>query len=388
MPRERADCREPPLLPSADGQLEEQMTTMPLRIGVVGCGNISDVYIANAPRLGGYRVVACSDVDHDRAAAKSRQHGIPTACSFQSMLRDPAVDLILNLTPPAFHASVALAALEAGKHVYNEKPLACDLDDGHRLVEFARKQGLFVGCAPDTFLGAGYQTCRRLVDQGAIGQPVGAVGFMMCRGPELWHPDPAVFYRRGAGPLFDMGPYYISALVSLFGPVRRVAAIARVTFAEREIVSLPRRGERFAVETPTTVSASLEFTSGPVATLVMSFDIWSHSLPCIELYGSEGTISAPDPNTFGGPVKLRERDEPAGRDLALDEGYADNSRGIGVCDLAEALATGREPRAGGELALHVLEVMHAILDSDLGAESKRIHSQPHRPSAVPARQAE
>ncbi|MCC7390677.1 MAG: Gfo/Idh/MocA family oxidoreductase [Phycisphaerales bacterium] len=339
------------------------MTPQPLRVGLVGCGNISDIYITNAPKVGGYIVAACADLDLDRARSKAAQHGIPKAGPLGEILADPEIDLILNLTPPGAHAEIGLAAVGAGKHLYNEKPLAIEIADARKLLDLAERRGVLVGCAPDTILGAGYATCRRLLGGGAIGSPVGAVGFMMCKGPELWHPDPAFFYRRGAGPLFDMGPYYLSALVSLFGPIRRVSALNRVTLAEREILSEPRRGQRVRVETPTHVSATLEFDAGPVATLVMSFDVWTHSMPPIELFGSEGTITAPDPNGFGGPVKLRRRDAPGAEEQPLDPGHAENARGLGVRELAGAIARGDRRSASGELALHVLETMHAVVES-------------------------
>jgi predicted dehydrogenase len=348
------------------------MTPPPLRVGLVGCGNISDVYIRNGPRLGAYEVTACCDIDPDRAERKAAEHGISRVCPLGELLADPSIDLILNLTPPASHGPVGVAAAEAGKHVYSEKPLAIELADARRILDAARRNGRLVGCAPDTFLGAGYQTCRRLIDEGAIGVPVAAVGAMMYSGPEHWHPDPAFFYKHGAGPLFDMGPYYLTALVTLLGPVARVSAMARTTLAEREITSEPRRGQRFAVETPTHVSMSLEFASGPVATLLMSFDVCSHTLPFLQVYGSEATLHAPDPNTFGGPVALRRRTGSEASELPLDAGHGDNARGLGVADLAAAAWQGRAPRASGALALHVLQTLHATLDSAASGQAVAI----------------
>lgn len=365
------------------------MTPDPLRVGLVGCGNISDIYIANADNIGGYRITACADIDPDRARAKADQHDLPRACTLEDMLDDPEIDLILNLTPPGAHAQIGLAALEAGKHLYNEKPLAIDLADATRMLDLAERSGLLVGCAPDTILGAGYATCRRLLREGAIGEPVAAVGFMMCKGPELWHPDPAFFYRRGAGPLFDMGPYYLSALVSLFGPIRRVAALNRVTLAERVIVSEPNKGQVIPVETPTHVSATLEFDAGPVATLVMSFDVWTHAMPPIEVFGAEGTLTAPDPNGFGGPIHLRRRDEPERDEQPLDPGHAENSRGLGIRELAAAIARGDTRARSGRLALHVLEAMHAILRSGETGQAVELRTRaealaPTQPTAANA----
>ena len=352
------------------------MTAQPLRVGLIGCGNISDIYITNAASLGGYRVVACADLDPERARLKAEKHAIARAGSPDDLFADPGIDLILNLTPPAAHAAISLAALEAGKHLYSEKPLAIELADARRMLDLAHRTGRLVGCAPDTFLGAGYQTCRRLLEAGEIGTPVAAVGFMMCRGPESWHPDPAFFYKHGAGPLFDMGPFYLTALVSLFGHIRRVTASARVSFPEREITSEPRRGQRIRVETPTHISAALEFASGPVATLIMSFDVWTHTLPFLEIYASEGTLTAPDPNTFDGPVRLRVRDAPESREVPLDPGHHDNARGLGLRDMAAAIAEHRAPRASGEQALHVLEAMHAVLRAGATGEAVPIEPTP------------
>ena len=229
---------------------------------------------------------------------------VPQACSVDELLSDPRIQIVVNLTPPAVHAGVAMAVLLAGKSVYNEKPLALTCEDAHKMIEMATSGGLRIGCAPDTILGAGLQTCRKLIDDGAIGLPIAATAFMLCHGHESWHPDPEFYYQVGGGPMFDMGPYYLTALVSLLGPVSRVSGSDRASFSERVIGSSPKKGQKIKVEVPTHVTGLLDFANGAMGTIITSFDVWSHTLPHLEIYGSEGTLSLPDPNTFGGPVRL------------------------------------------------------------------------------------
>jgi predicted dehydrogenase len=256
-----------------------------LRVGIIGCGNISGIYMKNCRTLPGLQLVACADVVQERAEAKAREHGI-NALPVDALMESPQIDLIINLTSPAAHSVVNQRALEAGKHVYAEKPLAITREDGMATLALASGTGLRVGSAPDTFLGAGLQTCGRLIDEGVIGEPVAAVAFMAGHGPESWHPDPAFFYKKGAGPMFDMGPYYLTALISLLGPVARVSGTARKSFPERLATSDALLGEHLSVEVPTHYAATLDFASGPVVTTIMSFDIWAHNLPRIEIYGS------------------------------------------------------------------------------------------------------
>jgi predicted dehydrogenase len=345
------------------------MTVSQVKVGIIGCGNISGVYLKNCPAFG-LPVVAVADIDLARARARATEYEVPRACRPEELLADPAIDLVINLTIPAAHGTVALAALQAGKSVYNEKPLAITREEAQQMLDLADARGLLVGCAPDTFLGAGLQTCRRLIDEGAIGEPVAATAFMAGRGPESWHPDPEFFYKVGGGPLFDLGPYYITALVSLLGPVARVAGSARISFAERLITSKPKYGTRIAVETPTHIAGVLDFATGPIATMIMSFDVWAAELPRIEIYGSEGTLSVPDPNTFGGPVRLFRPGARAWEEVPLIAGHSDNSRGLGVADMARALREGGSYRASGRLAYHVLDVMHALLET--AAEGRRL----------------
>jgi len=355
-----------------------------VRVGLVGCGYISDRYLQNARLFPEFEVVACADAVPERAAERAAQYGVPAAGTVRELLADPEIEVILNLTTPDAHASIAQAALDAGKGVYNEKPLAIALADGKRLVETARARGLRLGAAPDTFLGGGLQTCRQLIDEGAIGEPVAATAFMLIPGHERWHPQPDFFYQPGGGPLFDMGPYYLTALVSLLGPVRRVTGSARATFLERTIRSEPRAGERIAVEVPTHLAAVLDFVSGPIATLVTSFDVWASQTPKLEIYGSQGSLVLPDPNTFGGPVRLRRAGDVLWSDVPVTRPYTKNSRGIGLADMAAALRGGASQahRASGELAYHVLEVMHAVETASREDRHVAIESRCERPAPL------
>src|SRR5215216_2788042 len=327
----------------------------------MGCGKISGIYLENGAIFDDVEIVACSDLVLKRAEAQAQTYGVPKACSPEELLADEEVEVVLNLTVPVVHAAVSLAALEAGKHVYTEKSLAVGLEDGRRIMEVAAERDLRIGCAPDTFLG-GLQTCRKIMDEGIIGEPVAVSAFMLSHGPEAWHPNPDFYYQPGAGPMFDMGPYYLTALTTLMGPVRRVTGSARVTFPERMITSEPHAGTPIKVNTPTHVAGVMDFESGTVGTLVTTFDVWSEYQSRIDLYGTEGTLSLPDPNTFGGPVRLWRSDENAWTEVPLTHPYTQNSRGLGLADMAQALRSGRRPRASGELGLHVLDVIHAFLD--------------------------
>lgn len=333
-----------------------------LGVGIVGCGAISSIYLKNLGTLfPNLEVRAVCDMLPDRAASRAAEFGIARAIALPELFASGEIDIVLNLTVPKSHYEISLAALEAGKHVYSEKPLALSLPEGERLVALAKSKGLFFGVAPDTMLGAGLQTCRKLIDEGLIGDVFGATAFMLDGGPEGWHPNPAFYYQKGGGPMFDMGPYYIHALVFLMGPV--ISTVGR-TMRVREVrvaTSAERRGERIKVEVPTTVSSFLNFSGGSEGILMTSFDCaggTSHAP--IEIYGSEGTLLVPDPNTFGGPVRVRRKVSGGFEDVALVPGYTDNSRGVGLSDMASAIVEGRRPRAGADLALHALELMVGI----------------------------
>lgn len=353
------------------------------KTGIIGCGNISGIYLKNLTTL--FRnidLVACADLVAEKAQEKAGEHGIE-AMTVDAMLADPDIAIIVNLTIPKAHAAVTLAALEAGKHVYLEKPFAITRDDGQAMLAKAREKGLRIGCAPDTFLGGGIQTVRKLLDDGWIGRPVGATAFMTCHGHEGWHPDPEFYYETGGGPMFDMGPYYLTALVNLLGPVASVAGHADVTFPTRTITSVPKYGKTITVEVPTHVTGLLRFAGGQSATLMTSFDVWHSQLPRIELYGSEGTLLVPDPNTFGGPVLLRRMGQADWSPIPLSHGHSENSRGIGVADMARAIGAGTAHRADMTLAYHVLDVMHAIHDAARDERTVRLDSTCARPEALP-----
>ncbi|WP_329031828.1 Gfo/Idh/MocA family oxidoreductase [Streptomyces sp. NBC_01725] len=335
----------------------------PLRVGMVGAGKISGEYLKTLERLDDVRLTAVTDLDAGRAEAVAAQvPGVAVAASVAELVRRPDVDAVLNLTLPAVHAEVARAALDAGKHVYGEKPLAMTREEADGLLALARERGLRIGCAPDTVLGTGTQSARAAVDDGLIGAPVAATAFMTTPGHERWHPDPEFYYRPGGGPLLDMGPYYLSALVHLLGPVGRVTGAASRPRAERTIGGGPRAGERFDTEVDTHVTGLLEHTGGALTTLVMSFDIHAARLPRIEVHGTEGSLSVPDPNGFDGPVELHRAGGEWER-LPVAGGYRDAGRGTGLADLATALADDRPHRASAELARHVLDTMLTLLDA-------------------------
>ncbi len=359
------------------------MTKQAIRVGLVGCGNISSIYFQASQKFEAFDIVACADILIERAQARAEEYNIPNAYSVDDLIAAPDIDVVLNLTIPAAHGPVALQALEAGKSVYNEKPLAIDRESAQKMLELAKSKGLLVGCAPDTFLGGGLQTCRKLIDDGWIGDPIGATAFMMGHGPESWHPDPNFFYQPGAGPMFDMGPYYLTALASMLGPVRRVTGSARITFPERMISSKPKYGEMIEVNTPTHVVGVLDFASGPVGTIITSFDVWSAELPRIEIYGTQGSMSLPDPNTFGGPVRIRRAGEEGWSEVPLAYGYSQNSRGLGLADMCYALMSGRPHRASGQLAYHVLDIMHAVHDASRENKHIEMQSTCERPALLP-----
>jgi len=354
----------------------------PVKIGIVGCGNISGIYFRNAAVLEAIEVKACADLVAERSRAKSEEFGCQ-AMTVEELLGDPEIEIVLNLTTPGAHASIAMAALESGKSVYNEKPLAITREEGRQILDLAARKGLLVGCAPDTFMGAGIQTCRKLIDDGAIGEPVAATAFMMCHGHEGWHPDPEFYYKVGGGPMFDMGPYYLTALINLIGPVKRVTGSARITFPERVIGSEPKRGTVIKVDVPTHVAGIMDFENGAIGTIITSFDVWAANLPRIEIYGTEGSLSVPDPNSFGGPVRIRRAQDKEWDEVQLTHVYAENARGIGVADMAYALRSGRLHRASGELAYHVLDIMHAFHDASTQGRHVQLESTCRKPAAMP-----
>ena len=332
------------------------------RVAIVGCGVISRTYAHTISQLGFVELAACVDEDAARAEALASEFGA-RPCSLAAVLADPEIDAVVNLTPPLAHSAVSRTALEAGKATFSEKPLGVELAEGQELVARASAGGTRLGCAPDTFLGAGLQTARAVIDRGDIGEPLAANAFMLGSGPESWHPSPSIFYQHGAGPLLDMGPYYLTTLVQLLGPARAVSAAARISRAQRPILSEPRRGELIDVEVPTHVGSLVEFASGAIATLVTSFDVQATRYFNIEVYGSDATLSVPNPNTFGGPVRLKRNGDDAWTEVELLPAHLPQQRGIGLADMLWAQRSGRPHRTSGALALHVLELMTGALQS-------------------------
>jgi len=335
------------------------------RIGVAGIGNISKIYLDNLTGMFSERVklTAVTDIVFERAQKVAADYKVKVFKSLDEMLKSADFDILLNITPPKRHFEVALAAVKAGKHVYNEKPICIKRKEAAHLLKAAAKNRVRVGAAPDTFLGAGIQTCRKVIDDGLIGTPIAANAFMMNHGPEDWHPAPHFFYKNGGGPMFDVGPYYITALVSLLGNVARVSGSAKISVHTRTITNKYQYGEIINVEVPTHVAGTLDFASGAVGVLITSFDVYSHSLPHMEIYGTEGTLKVPDPNTFGGPVLVRRLREEEWSTVPLINEYSDNSRGLGIMEMAKAIEENRPHLADGGLAFHVLDVMQGIHDA-------------------------
>ena len=358
------------------------------KIAIIGVGAISSIYLYNLTEvfkeveIVGFCDLVPGRAEQAAAYIKGQQaKGLPcrTPKIYKNMheaFADPEVEVVLNLTRPYEHYEVSKAALQAGKHVYEEKPLAVDMDEGTELYELATSKGLLLGGAPDTFLGAGIQTARKLIDTGIIGDIIGADCAMICRGHETWHPDPEFYYKRGGGPMMDMGPYYITALINLLGEAKAVMGMTKRSFDKRLITSQPHFGTEVKVEVDTHLAGSIEFTSGAIATIVTTFDAHYTSQARLEVYGTEGTLIVPDPNTFGGPVLLfRSEDsippavDPAlakaeetspyrgYRQIPLMFGYRENSRGLGLADMCKAIETKRNFRANSQQTLHVLEIM-------------------------------
>jgi predicted dehydrogenase len=348
-----------------------------MRIGIIGCGRVSHHYLRELRKHPWIEVAACADTDPQAASALADGLGAAAFPSAGRLLEASPVEAVLNLTPPRSHAQVTLAALEAGRHVYSEKPLATTRADALTLLATAERRRLVLGCAPDTFLGATLQTARRLLDDQVIGRPVAAVACFASLGWEHRHPRPEFFYLPGAGPMLDMAPYYVTSLVTLLGPVRRVSGLAGRGASTRQVSSDPLRPRRIRVEVPTHVTGSVELVSGVLVTLLASFDIAASGLPPLEIYGTAGTLSLPPPDTFGGPVGLYRRGTgqwervPAGGDVG--------GRGIGLAEMSEAIAAGRPPRAGAPLAYHVLDALLCLLESSELGYHRTLASSCDRP---------
>lgn len=354
----------------------------PLAVGVIGCGTISDSYLQALTLIPEVTPIACADRCPARADAMAATYGLRAEPDPSRLWNDDAVDIVLNLTVPAAHADVTLAALAAGKHVYTEKPLATNRADADRILAAADDRNLLVGCAPDTFLGPGLQTCRRLVDEGAIGELTAGVGFFGCPGHEIWHPQPDFYYEDGGGPLYDMGPYHITALVNLLGPVAKVWGSARGSDGTR-VVGLEQAARRtIQVKVPTHVSCTIEFVGGQIVTCVFSFDVPASEFPHLELYGNRGTLSVPDPSRFDGTVRIFRTGSPGWEDVPPVRGLG-TRRGIGLAALARAIRQHEPHRASAELARHVVDVMQAIDEACLRRSEVHVTSRCPRPEPAP-----
>lgn len=352
-------------------------------IGIIGTGNICDAYLKGAATFPGIRIIACSDVNMAAAKAKAETWGIE-ALEVAALLGDPRIDIVLNLTTPQHHVAVGLQALAAGKHVYSEKPLGISLAEATKLVEAAKAAGRRVGSAPDTFLGGVHQTARAAVDAGAIGDVVAGACYMMVPGHELWHPNPDFYYQPGGGPMLDMGPYYLTCLVNMLGPVKSVMGASKAAYDSRTIGSGPREGQTFPVTVPTHISGILAFENGASVTITTSFDIWKHDHNHIELYGRTGSMIVADPNQFQGEIKVSEK-KGDWQVVPQAHRYGDgNYRILGLAEMAGAIAEGRPHRASLELALHVLEIMEAIgVSAETGRRVDLVHGCA-RPAALEA----
>ncbi len=356
-------------------------------LGIIGCGTIADVYMTNLTQhFDQVEVLAVADLYAEKAKAAAEKFGIRKACTVEELLQDPEIEIVLDLTIPAAHYSVNKQVLEAGKHLYCEKPLALKYAEAEELVRIAREKDLMCVSAPDTFLGAGIQESRDVIDSGRIGSPVGFTANMTCAGHELWHPNPGFYYKNGGGPMFDMGPYYLTALIYLLGPIRRISCFTASGRPVRNIL-----GTETETEVPTTYTAIMEFVCGAIGTMTMSFDHWDTSLPCLEVYGTKGSVYCPDPDSFNGPVTVYDGQklkgivdavtaphpakiiamvtnqgsckEEAKMEFAENPEHRANMRGLGVTDMAEALLDGRKSRMSAEISVHVVEALNAFEES-------------------------
>lgn len=364
----------------------------PVKVGVVGCGAICHQYFKHATHYAVLDMAACADMMPDKAQAVAAQYGIPRVLSVDELLADPEIEMVLNLTIPKAHAPIALRAIERGKHHYAEKPFGVTREEGQAILAAAKKTGVRTGCAPDTFFGAGHQTARKLIDDGAIGQPLVATAFMMGRGHESWHPNPEFYYEPGGGPMLDMGPYYLTALVNMLGPISAVNGMTGVMIPVRTITHGdgkgghgPKYGNTIEVKTPDHVTGCIKFKCGAIGTIITSFAT-AHSVHDgrnpITIHGSEGTLRVPDPNGFDGKVHLRKLAEPEWQEIPHTHTLG-LGRAAGLADLAQAIRTGRPHRASGELAFNVLDAMIGFLDS--GQTGNLVHTADNyeRPAALP-----
>lgn len=369
-----------------------------MRVGIVGCGDICQkAYLPIMKKYEEIEIVALSDMNMEVAKNLAEKEGIPKAMTVDEIMKDESIDTILNLTTPASHTEINLMALSNGKNAYVEKPFALNLEDGKKVLALAAEKNLLVGCAPDTFLGAGGQTARNAIEKGMLGRVVAGIAIMQCHGHESWHPNPEFYYKAGGGPMLDMGPYYLSALINLIGSVESVSAQVNTSFTERLITAKAKRGEKITVETPTHIAGTLRFRNGAIITMIMSFDVWAHRHPCLELYGTHGSLSVPDPNTFGGEVEVFCEDdvekahqtefpgEKKWKKLEYSHANSENSRGLGVLDMFYAIKNKRDYRLDASRAYHALEVMLAFEESSLSGKTIMIESTCEKPVPLKSR---
>ncbi|KMK77054.1 Gfo/Idh/MocA family protein [Alkalihalobacillus pseudalcaliphilus] len=353
-----------------------------MKVGLIGCGNISSIYFENCTTFEHFELVGCADLDFKRTKAQAERFNVK-AYTIEEILEDKEIEVIVNLTIPKAHAQVCMQVLQANKHVFTEKPLTVTREEGIQLIKLAEEKNLRIGSAPDTFLGGGIQTAIHLINQNEIGTPIGVTASMMSRGHEHWHPNPDFYYENGGGPMFDMGPYYLTALVSMLGPIKRIASSARISFPKRTITA-GQNPRTLTVHTPTHISGIIDFESGVMGNMTTSFDIFGGStLPKIEVYGEKGTMLVPDPNTFDGPVLIRKRDDHQFNQVPLTHRYTKNSRGIGLADMIEAIQQKRNHRANETLAYHVLDAMHGFLDASREGAYYHLNSTCEKPEAFP-----
>ena len=353
-----------------------------LGVGVIGAGNISSQYLKAMRDFPVLDVRGLADMKPEVAAKRGEEFGVK-ARSVDDLLADPAIDIIVNLTIPRAHVDVGLKTIAAGKHVYGEKPLGVTYAEGKKLVAAAKRAGLRVGSAPDTFLGGSHQQARAVIDSGRLGSVVGGTVFFACPGHEYWHPDPAFYYDVGGGPVLDMGPYYITQLVNLLGPVKAVQAMSLTPHRKRPIRSEPKKGQMMPVRVSTHVTGTLQFASGALIQVTLSFDVPKHSHLPYEIYGTEASMLVPDPNMFGGLVKVAPPRAEQWEDVPVTIPYADaNYRSLGVADMAYGILNDRPHRCSGDLALHVLEVMGAFETASASGEIVKIKSKAERPEPI------
>ena len=364
-----------------------------MRVGIIGCGNISETYFNCQNIYNNFDIIACADID-TKAAKKSAEKFNVKAQSVEDLLSNPEIDLIINLTIPSAHKEVIINSLNAGKHCFSEKPLAMNFDEGKEIYELSKQQKLYIGCAPDTFLGAAGQRARQLLDNNEIGEVVLGTFNIMSHGMEHWHPNPDFFFKPGAGPVFDLGVYYITQLINLIGPVRSISSLSGTATQERIITSQPRSGEKIKVETPTTLMGILEFENNAKIQFFCSWDVWKHKHTTIELYGLDGSMIVPDPNFFSGDILLSEKEDNwqvINNDKMLlgipntidNEGIKiANYRGIGLSEMVDAIINQRKARCSLDLAIHVLEIMEGILKSSKEKKIYKLTTKPSQPQLL------